>query len=432
MDVSHVKHLFPGRESLIDELFFKLESNWPLLFVHGHRGTGKSSIVLQVLAQSGLKTSVQDLREGCSARDIFTRILLDYSKTSEMPLFDLMADCTCSDVTSFVDKVSQLKRKDRLVLVLDSAEVLVHADPFLMNCLCKLHEVLSPHDLQLTVILISCQPFLNFLRPGVAHLRPLVIHFASYNKDQLLLILKSRRRVTGFTDETFENYAQLVLSVLFDVTRNVAEIGFVCDSNFDAYTEPIRRGEVQERESAKLWRLFEPQLRLTVSAIALKGKTTDSESEEMPFAMKFLLISAFLASFNSKKSDRRFFLKSQSNRKTGRRVADQSQRSGPKAFPLERLLHIYQSLLHLNFEFDDEESGVLSGKRLMRSNEVFSLLEDLLSLKLLTRVGATGSTISSIKKWRISDSVTYEYLSAICESVQFDLTSHLEEFAFRK
>ena len=196
--------------------------------------------------------------------------------------------------------------------------------------------------------------------------------------------------------------------------------------------DPIRRGEVEERESAKLWRLFQPQLKHAASSIALKGKTMDVVTEEMPHAMKFLLISAFLCSFNSKSSDKRFFVKTHTRRKISRRVNNQTQRSGPKAFPIERLLHVYRSLLHLNFEFDKQDSGITSEKRLTCSNEVFSLLEDLLSLKLLTRVGAAGSTLSSLKKWRISDCVTFEYISTISESVQFDLSSHLEEFAFKK
>jgi hypothetical protein len=427
-----LRQRFPARDTLIQELIFKLNSHWPLLFVHGHRGTGKSSIVQEVLlSQPGVRTSVQDLREGCSVKDIFTRALLDYSVPCSQPIFDQMVSCSCSDVSSFVEKIKQIAKGERFIIVLDSAEVLLQSDPSLMNCICKLHELVR-HHLQLTVILISCLPFHNFLRPGVAHFQPLVVHFKSYTREQLLLILRSRSQPNSFSKEFYENYTQLVLSVLFDVTRNVAEIAFVCDTNFEAYTDPIRRGEVQERESAKLWRLFEPRLRHAASSIALKGKTMDSVTEEMPLTMKLLLIAAFLCSFNSKASDKRFFVKTNGRRKISRRVNHQTQRSGPKAFPMERLLHVYASILQLNFVFDKQDSGIVSEQRLKCSNELFALVEDLLSLKLLTRVGLAGSTISSVKKWRISDCVTYEYISGISESIQFDLHSHMEEFAFKK
>lgn len=430
-DMHRVKRHFPGRESVIDDLTFKLQSGWPVLFVHGHRGTGKSSVVREVLTESGLTMSLQDLREGCSPKDVFTRSLLDYNVSSPRPFFDLMAACACPDVTTFLAKLMQGEKRERFVIVLDSAEVLLQSDPSLLNCICKMHELIRDH-LQLTVILISCLPFYNFLRPGMALFKPLVVHFKSYSREQLLLIIRTRRPADPFSREVFDNYTQLVLSVLFDVTRNVAEIAFVCDTNWEAYVEPISRGEVGERESAKLWRLFEPRLRHAASSIALKGKTMDVVTEEMPLAMKFLLISAFLSSFNSKASDKRFFVKTHARRKISRRVNNQTQRSGPKAFPIERLLHVYQSLLNLNFDFDPQDADLISEKRLKSGNEVFSLLEDLLSLRLITRVGTAGCAISSVRKWRISDCVTFDYISAISESIQFDLSSHLEEFAFKK
>ena len=182
IDTSRVKRLFPGRESVIDELVYKLSSCWPVLFVHGQRGTGKSSVVREVLAHSGLTTSLQDLREGISSpKDVFTRALLDYDAHSPEPVFDLMAACACPDVTTFLGRLVEKEKTERFVIVLDSADVLLQSDPSLLNCICKMHELIR-NSLQLTVILISCQPFHNFLRPGMAMFKPLSVHFKSYSR----------------------------------------------------------------------------------------------------------------------------------------------------------------------------------------------------------------------------------------------------------
>ena len=431
IDVERLKSLFPGRECAIEELAYKVASEWPLLFVHGVRGTGKSSVVREAL--TGLPASMQDLREGASLRDILTRALADYHVSQHESYFDLMAESVCHDASTFVERLLQSKSRKRFFLVLDSADVLLQTDPSLLNCLCKVHELLH-HHLQITVILISCQLLHNFLRPGVAFFKPLVVHFESYTKEQLLLILQSRPRPHDMTQDLFASYVQLVLSVLFDVTRNVAEIAFVCDANCDAYLEPIRAGDVRERESAKLWRLFEPRLRVAASSIGLKGQSSVTLDEDMPFTLKFLLVAAFLASFNSKASDKRFFVKEGASRKVSRRGGSgfSSQRCGPKAFPFERLLHIYQSLLCLNFDFEDQESKISCETRLKSSDEVLSLMEDLVSLRLVSRVGSSGCAIASSKRWRLSECVTMEYLNKICQSIQFDLSAHLEQSSHRK
>ena len=71
---------------------------------------------------------------------------------------------------------------------------------------------------------------------------------------------------------------------------------------------------------------------------------------ELPFYSKFLLIAAFLASYNPAKSDKRFFVKHHGKqRKTvsSMRTKEKlnSQLTGPKPFPLERLLAIFYNIV---------------------------------------------------------------------------------------
>ena len=72
---------------------------------------------------------------------------------------------------------------------------------------------------------------------------------------------------------------------------------------------------------------------------------------ELPFHSKFLLIAAYLSSYNPMKSDKRFFLKHHGKvRKTKtslkakeKRVS--SQLTGPKAFPLDRMMAIFYAIV---------------------------------------------------------------------------------------
>ena len=71
---------------------------------------------------------------------------------------------------------------------------------------------------------------------------------------------------------------------------------------------------------------------------------------ELPFYSKFLLIAAFLASYNPAKSDKRFFVKHHGKQKktlSSIKAKEKlnSQLTGPKPFPLERLLAIFYNIV---------------------------------------------------------------------------------------
>jgi origin recognition complex subunit 5 len=70
---------------------------------------------------------------------------------------------------------------------------------------------------------------------------------------------------------------------------------------------------------------------------------------ELPYYAKFLLMAAFLASFNSPKYDRRLFAKHHGMKKksaiAGRKTVKRSSLIvGPKAFNFERLTAIFHSI----------------------------------------------------------------------------------------
>lgn len=212
----------------------------------------------------------------------------------------------------------------------------------------------------------------------------------------------------------------------------MAEVKYICDSNFAKYIEPLQRCEVSEKESSKLWRKFEPFLRESVQQISLKGHHDNNICEELTFCAKYLLIAAFLASYNSVKTDKRFFVKYQGHSRSRRFVIskDDKKLSGPKAFTSERLIHIYSALLELNYDSTTGNSSL--GRLDEPTNQLLLQVENLAGLRLLVRINQTGSALSSVRKWRVSDALTLDYMHLVAKSVRFDLMSHLEHMAYKQ
>merc|ERR1712088_54170 len=126
---------------------------------------------------------------------------------------------------------------------------------------------------------------------------------------------------------------------------------------------------------------------------------------ELPFYSKFLLIAAFLASYNPAKSDKRFFQKHHGKqRKTSSSIRAKermnSQLTGPKTFPLERLLAIFYNIV-------DE--------RVNPTASIYSQLSSLVNLHLLT---AMGMDMMDQPKYRCN--IGLDFVRTIARPLQFD------------
>lgn len=208
---------------------------------------------------------------------------------------------------------------------------------------------------------------------------------------------------------------------------------FICETNFKDYVEPITSGALTAADSAKLWRNFEPILRRSVDKLVLKERSRLAACDDLPFCGKYLLVAAYLASYNSVKSDKRFFVKYQGHNRTRKLKMSRNEKmiAGPKPFTLERLLHVYQALLELNcgFSADDESSK----SYLAPNAQLLSDVRNLASLRLLVPLNqSTASGLSSATKWRVSEALTLDYMQIVAKSVRFDLMSHLEQFAYKQ
>ena len=162
--------------------------------------------------------------------------------------------------------------------------------------------------------------------------------------------------------------------------RSLTELVHIARVNYHSYQEPVLAGELKHTDTKRLWTNIEPHLKKCLSRVHLREVTSKQllslEQEqgakedsimslstigpaisnssrlniELPFYSKFLLIAAFLASYNPAKSDKRFFVKSHGKQKktmSSIKAKEKlnSQLTGPKPFPLERLLAIFYNIV---------------------------------------------------------------------------------------
>ncbi|KAG8142664.1 hypothetical protein E2320_005867, partial [Naja naja] len=139
--------------------------------------------------------------------------------------------------------------------------------------------------------------------------------------------------------------------------------------NFSKYCEPVVQGEANERDTRRLWKNIESHLKKAMQTVYLR-EISSSQWErlqqdngepgqvkglsahahvELPYYSKFLLIAAYLASYNPARTDKRFFVKHHGKiRKVNFQKKHEKTSNhllGPKPFPLDRLLAILYSIV---------------------------------------------------------------------------------------
>jgi len=144
----------------------------------------------------------------------------------------------------------------------------------------------------------------------------------------------------------------------------------------------------------------------------------------LPYYSAHLLISAYLASHNLPRHDITIFSKTSlaKRRKKGGGTALTSYRAskqrkmsrkllGPQAFPLERLLAIFHSVL----PHDVKGGGA----------DVMCMITTLVGLRLIIKAGVKGDLLEGWGKWRCN--VGWDFVNNVARGVKFDLESYLVE-----
>jgi len=343
----------------------------------------------------------------------------------------------CDNICDFVSYLrKELSPRKVYVILFEESERFRDVDLYYTQVFTRLQELTGCN---ISVIWESRIGWPRFL-PCRGLPDPIIIHFPQYSKSELTKLLTVE--LPGDQSAEFKkDYITMVLSIFHLVTRSLIELSHICCLNYGDYCLPVIKGECSPEDSQKLWFNVEKQLYKCLSTVHLREvasqqildihRQNELEQQaksdsgtgttntlgpgarlkvELPYYSKFLLVSAYLASYNPQKTDKRFFVKHHGKqRKTSSSIMAKdkfnSQLTGPKAFPLERLLAIFYNIIE---------------ERVNPTANIYSQLSSLVKLQLMVSVG-----LEQIDQPKYKCNVSLEFIKDISKSVQFDVCKYL-------
>ncbi|CAH1783899.1 unnamed protein product [Owenia fusiformis] len=416
----------------------------PSIFIYGHTGTGKSYTVKNILENLQAPHVIIDCVECFTTKLLFERILGGLSRKVPSPENDYTCQIRCENMNDFARLLKQVItdigcESETVYIILDKAERLREMDANILPAFLRLQELTGCN---ICVLLLSEIVWEKF-RFGTGYLEPYILHFPDYTKDQILKILQLDVP-SNYSEDFYGNYLSLSLSVFYTACRDLTELRHLAKLNFKKYIEPIESGEATVEDTRKLWRNIEPHLKRALQTVYLreisssqwermqekhadngdKSSLTSSgnisamvsrSNMELPFYSKYLLIAAYIASYNPAKSDRRFFskncgrLSSRMKKNAKKTERTSSQLLGPKPFPLDRLMAIFYSIME---------------GRITPSAHIFSQISSLVTLQLLGHI--QGGDLLDSPKYKCL--VSFDGIKSIARTVGFDIVRYLFDF----
>ncbi|XP_038068907.1 origin recognition complex subunit 5-like isoform X2 [Patiria miniata] len=409
----------------------------PSVFIYGHGATGKTLVVSTLLKAASLPHAFVNCIECQTSRQLLDSILDQVANHKPHPENNYSSLNRCENMNTFVRLLKKTIEErgienQTVYIVLDKAERLRNMDGNLLPAFLNLSQL---SGCNVCVFLLSQIVWEKFLFGfGSNHFEPFIIHFPDYTKSELLEIIASDCP-KGYSAEFYSSYVNLLMSIFYMVCRDLNEIRHLAQLNFPKYVEPITKGEASEKDSHKLWRHIEPHLKKALQTVYLREVTSEQWEKyqrdeisqtgqssilpsssrtqiELPFYSKYLLIAAYLASYNPARYDRRFFSKNSGKVKksaVNRKKETSHQLLGPRAFPLDRLMAIFYSIVD---------------SRVAPTANIFSQISSLVTLQLLAQVGHEDQLDTPKYKCTVS----LEFIRSIARTVSFDVIRYLYDF----
>ncbi|GIZ37068.1 hypothetical protein CKM354_000053100 [Cercospora kikuchii] len=458
-----------GFKMLPDELLMSLSEQWPCrdvplrhlsalispaqstpssVVVYGPKATGKSAIVRAFLESSKLRHALVRCQECVTGRHLLERIVSAVHEGIVQHEVNGHAEAysgRCENISALVVHLQKLlERQEKFVLVLDGIDEQRDAPPTLLPALGRLGEVVP----QLVTILIVRHPSPRFLyQTGVPH-----VHFSSYSRAQTVhivaqnppdIFLEPPPDELDYDDETHdEDKAWLwprFCAVIWDafgqsVARDLVSFRETCYKLWRPFVAPVVKGDFGTRDFSRLLvaqrRLLQEENVLLDSIIRNADASTvvaKNKTHELPYYAKWLLVAAYLASFNPARLDAVYFMKTteKKRRKKGGGTARSGGRPSQKrqiprhllaasAFTIDRLLAILHAILP-----DDVRTTI----------DVYKQIATLSNLRLLVRAGGIGSSdpLEPGGKWRVGPLVTWEHVQSLARNLDFNLIDYAVE-----
>ncbi|XP_038597422.1 origin recognition complex subunit 5 isoform X2 [Tachyglossus aculeatus] len=406
--------------------------SFPAIFIYGHTASGKTYVMQTLLKTLELPHVIVNCVE-CFTVKLLLEQILNRLDCLSSPENGCSSNVACDSLNDFVRLFKQVTQdrglEDQTVyIVLDKAEYLRDMEANILPGFLRLQELTNRN---VTVIFLSEIVWEKF-RPNTGCCEPFVLYFPDYSIGHLQKIL-TQDHPPEYSADFYAAYINILLGVFYTVCRDLKELRHLAALNFSKYCEPVVRGEASERDTRKLWRNIEPHLKKAMQTVYLREisssqweKLQQEDTEpgqvkglsahahvELPYYSKFLLIAAYLASYNPARTDKRFFLKHHGKIKKTNFLKKHEKTSnhllGPKPFPLDRLLAILYSIVD---------------NRVAPTANIFSQITSLVTLQLLTLVGHDDQLDGPKYKCTVS----LDFIRAIARTVNFDIIKYLYDF----
>ncbi|KAI8087840.1 origin recognition complex subunit 5 C-terminus-domain-containing protein [Gilbertella persicaria] len=430
-----LKQRFPGREKQIDQLSYvsygsqQNDYSPQSIFIYGPPSTGKTTLVTEFFAPFALYVNCI---ECFTPRLLFERAFdaLEKHQPSHLNQYSSLRKIDTAQQLVRAFKETLCPSQPTYYLVLDHAERIRDMPGHILPVLLRLSELTERN---ICVVMISNIVFEKFRIKG-GSMDPYLIRFPEYTREDTLRILQLDYQVTDDLDLDFYTGFLQVIYAMFQINcKDINELRYLASLLYPIYIKPIQEGRLDKKEKARLLHEAKPYFanateKLYLREISSAEWTQDMQANgqstpdiELPFYTKFLLIAAYLASYNPPRFDVRYFAKTAEERKkkkgggTRKGRVDRlggkmrQQLLGPKAFPVERMLAIFYSILE-----DSLEDTV----------DIQLQITSLTTLRLLVRT----TQMERLDTAKYKCNVNFEFIRSIAKSVRFEIEHYLYDF----
>ncbi|KAJ2082027.1 hypothetical protein H4R24_001886 [Coemansia sp. RSA 988] len=344
----------------------------------------------------------------------------------------------------FVNCVRDLlhdKQDETHYIIIDQAERLRDRGPMLLTSLLRLSEL---SDVNVAVVLISNVVWDKFRPRHGGASDPALVFFPCYTKQQILEIIEKDCPV-GEPVKFFLTFVDAIYEVFHRNCADLNELRHLVAMLYPKFVQPVFEKQANRSEFARLFKLCQPYFSAASERLYLREISTAewqkysaissaktapedvtmsihqmteiNEGLDLPYYTKFLLIAAFLASYNPSRLDAQYFSRGKGPTKRRTKVMtqdslggkDRQQLLGPKAFGIERMLAIFYSII-----VEPVDSSV----------DVQIQIASLVTLRLLTKASA-GDRLDGVK---CKCNVSLETIRGISRSVRFEIDRFLYDF----
>ncbi|SMR59233.1 unnamed protein product [Zymoseptoria tritici ST99CH_1E4] len=442
---------WPCREVQLRQLAALLSPSLPSpssLVLYGPHATGKSSITRSYLKSAHLTHAILRCRECVTARHLLERTVDAVHQALQDDGDETIGDYNgrCENVSALAVHLQRLlQRRDKFILVFDGIDMQREAPPTMLPALARIGETVPG----LTIVFIIQHPAPRFLhQAGVPH-----VHFTPFSRNQSIHIV-ARTPLDIFEDppaasldydeEVHEEdkgwlWPRFCAAVWDSLANNAARdlLAFrdACNKLWRPFVAPVVKGDFGTRDFSRLLvaqrRLFQDETLLMDSIVLSSDSTSNlakSKTHDLPYYAKWLLVAAYLASFNPARLDALYFMKSTERKR--RKKGGGTARSGggrpgkirkiprhllaASAFTLDRHL----AILHAILPHD-----------LRTTIDIYKQIATLSGLRLLVKAGGIGGgdPLEPGGKWRVGPMVTWEHVQSLARSLDFNLLDYVAE-----